>query len=121
MTTTEQAYEQARKLGAEDGLAAAGWMFDGNTTRETYAAVLRGIEDGDPEILDTLPAPDLSGEWADGRTPESLALDCGLEVNMSTSDADAETVTGLCEEYEQAFNTAADAEIQRVARYHLAD
>lgn len=45
------------KRGYEDGKAAGSWVFDGNTTRHTYATVLQGIEDGDPLILDMLPQP----------------------------------------------------------------
>ncbi len=59
----------AKELGGEAGRAAASWVFDGNTTTEEYARVLFGIEDGDPEVLDALPSPDLSGQWAGASTP----------------------------------------------------
>jgi hypothetical protein len=53
---------QIEELGRSAGRRAASWVFDGNTTERTYAAVLRGIEDGDPVILDRyalrLPAPE---------------------------------------------------------------
>jgi len=65
----ETLIEQARELGAEHGQNAASWYFDGNTSQDTYAGVLRGIEDGDPEVLDTFPSAPLSGEWADDPTP----------------------------------------------------
>jgi hypothetical protein len=32
-------------------------MFDGNTPEDAYRVVLRGIDDGDPAILDAHPAP----------------------------------------------------------------
>lgn len=112
MSTVEDAYSRAAEIGAADGLSAASWFFDGNTSRETFVAILAGIDDGDPAILDTLPAPDLSGEWADSRTPRSLAAACGLTGEHPDV---LDIVSGLCDEYEQAFNRAADAEIVRVA------
>ncbi|MTW08796.1 hypothetical protein GM524_13085, partial [Streptococcus pneumoniae] len=47
--------KDARKAGTIAGKNAAGWFFDGNTSDETYAAVLAGIEAGDPAVLDTFP------------------------------------------------------------------
>ena len=52
-------------------------MFDGNTPEDTYRAVLRGIEDGDPAILDAHPAPGLSA--GGGYTEADLARDLGLD------------------------------------------
>ena len=46
----------AENLGRDAGRAAASWMFDGNTPEDTYRAVLRGIEEGDPAILGRIPA-----------------------------------------------------------------
>ena len=43
------------------GSAAATWVFDRNTTEETYRAVARMLAEGDPEIYDTYRVPDLSG------------------------------------------------------------
>ena len=42
----------AGKLGRDAGKAAASWTFDGSTPEGTYRRVLRGIEDGDPLIMD---------------------------------------------------------------------
>ena len=47
----------AENFGRDAGRAAASWMFDGNTPEDTYRAVLRGIEEGDPAILDAYPPP----------------------------------------------------------------
>lgn len=106
---------KAKLIGAAEGKARASWFFDGNTTTTTYRAVLAGLDDGDPAILDTLPSADLSGEFAEGRTPKTLAEDCGL------ADAEGEIVEELCNAYEEAFNTAAEQEIERVCHYHLDD
>jgi hypothetical protein len=67
----------AEDLGRDVGKAAASWMFDGNTTEDTYRAVLRGIEDGDPAILGAYPSPGLSADG--GYTEADLARDLGLD------------------------------------------
>ena len=71
----DRAIAYARERGAQDGHAAASWTYYGNTPRDWYARTLRGIEDGDPAVLDALPAPDLSGQYADTTTGPSLTLD----------------------------------------------
>jgi hypothetical protein len=76
---TREALRQAKQDGALAGENAAAWAFDGNTSLETYARILKGIEEGDPEILDAFNTPNLSGEYADGPTPASLADQYGIE------------------------------------------
>lgn len=67
---------EAKKLGRERGEAAASWVFDGNTNRATYELALKGIEDGDPEILDLISPPNwLSGEYAGESISELLGDD----------------------------------------------
>src|SRR5215216_5766452 len=85
MTTTDQAIEQAAKIGREHGANAASWWEQDalggratHDTRYTAEAVLKGLEDGDPAILDSLPQPDLSGQWADGYSSQDLLSDIGL-------------------------------------------
>lgn len=111
MTLDAQTLESIRDAGRDHGKGAASWYFDGNTSQETYEAVLRGIDDGDPVILDTLPHSPLSGEWADDPTPTTLARDFELAE---------EDVDEACEAYEDGFYEAVHAEIERVARYHAA-
>lgn len=55
-----------QEQGFADGKSAGTWVFDGNTDQRTYAAILKGIEDGDPMVLDGLPQPpaDSSDEYA---------------------------------------------------------
>lgn len=50
--------------GYNDGRVAGSWAVDGTTSNETCAALLRGMEEGDPVILDALPLPQVGGEWA---------------------------------------------------------
>ena len=48
---------KAEELGRDAGKAAASWVFDGNTPEEAYQRVLRGIEEGDPAVLDATEPP----------------------------------------------------------------
>lgn len=123
----ERAISYARDLGTEHGKAAASWYFDGNTPAETYPRILKGIEDGDPETLDTFPHPDLSGQWADSLTGPDLVRDAIADATGIYDDsADAWTddpfsilFSDICDAYELAFDTAAQDEIERMARYQV--
>jgi hypothetical protein len=106
--------QQARAAGADHGRAAASWYFDGNTSDETYRTVLIGIEQGDPLIMDTFPSSPLSGEWAGDPTPRSVLED--LDVDEEDENADE-----YVQAYEDGFHEASADEIERVARFHLAD
>jgi hypothetical protein len=108
--------EEAAELGRCAGYAAATWVFDGNTAPETYARVLRGIEDGDPEILDAYRMPDLSGEYADDPTPATLAA--MLELDPEDEDQAAE-LEDCCDAYCDGASEAFWAEVERAARYQV--
>lgn len=95
------------KEGYEAGKNAASWVFDGNTDLATYARVLRGFEDGDPEIMDMQPAP-LSGEFAGGSMNEILGIFDNDEDQNEAADA-----------YEEGFSEGYWAEIQDTCHYHL--
>lgn len=110
---TREAIREAKKDGADAGRAAASWIFDGNSSEESYRRILKGIEDGDPEIMDQFRVPNLSGEWADDPTPQSLAEDYGIEGRDDVLDE-------ICSAWEDAASTAFYAEIERIARQHLA-
>jgi len=124
---TDNHYEDclaaATDLGRAEGQSAASWVFDGNTDDAEYQRVLAGIDNGDPEILDELPAADLSGQWADGLTPDGLAelvasaVD-GVDAVDLTSRS--ETLDRICDAYEGAFNDAVAREVEHIAREHLA-
>ena len=102
--------------GTVDGKAAASWVFDGNTSIEQYKEYLRGVEEGDPEILDKYPAPNpLSGEWAGGLTPESLAYQFVGETY------DYVLVDEIASTYEAAFENAYYNELERIARLQVED
>jgi hypothetical protein len=101
----------AEDLGRDAGKAAASWMFDGSTTEDTYRAVLRGIEDGDPAILDAYPSPGLSADG--GYTEAGLARDLGL-------DGEDQLIPDAATDYLDAADESFWHETERLARQHLA-
>lgn len=109
--TTE---DRAREMGQERGKAAASWVFDGNTTDETYRTFLRLSDDGDPAIDQFATQTGwLSGEYGDEPSPTTLARD--LEMPTKT-DKDLATLDEVCNVYEEAAEAAYWAELERVAR-----
>jgi hypothetical protein len=68
---------KATELGREAGKAAAGRFFDGNTPEEACQRVLRGIEEGDPAVLDAAEPPAIG--LGAGYDPGDLARDLGIE------------------------------------------
>lgn len=114
---TRELLREARKLGREAGESAASWAYDGNTGDEWYARTLAGLDEGDPEVLDSFNVPNLSGEWADSPTPTSLMAELGFDE----SDPRAEWLTDeLCTAWEDAAGQAFWWEIERVCRAHVA-
>lgn len=105
----ERLEEEAHRLGAEAGRAAASWYFDGNTTREQYGRVVTGLADGDPAIYDTFPTSGLSGEWADDPTPGDVLRSLGVDEHDEAND-------DLLRMYEDGFGVAVADEIERLAR-----
>lgn len=57
---------QARCRGAEAAMAAASWLEMSESDARSI------LEDVDPAALDGYEPPNLSGEWADDPTPQSL-------------------------------------------------
>lgn len=106
---TRDVMRAARKEGRAAGRAAASWAYDGNTQQSWYERTLKGIQDGDPMILDQFRLPDLSGEFADSPTPQRLAEDIGIE-------ADDERLDDACQEWENESATAFWEELERACR-----
>lgn len=78
--------ESAEKAGAEAGRAAGSWIIDGNTTEAAARLLLKGIEDGDPEVMDALPSSPLSGEWADAPSPSDILERVGMSPDHEGAD-----------------------------------
>ena len=91
---------QAHDLGYEAGKAASSWLLDGNSTEAAARALLDGIRDGDPEIMNQLPSNPLSGEWAGGTTQSGILEE--LEV-----DEDDDWADEVIDAYEDGFSTGA--------------
>jgi hypothetical protein len=107
--------DQAAEYGRDAGRAAASWVFDGNSTEQAYRWVLRGIEDGDPEVLDAYRVPDLSGEYQGDLTDRDLAIMLG-----STWDAmGQEALDDAADAYLNAASQSFWDELERIARHHL--
>lgn len=110
MVTDEQwdEYEgQAKTLGQEHGRSAATWVdLD---SEEKCLWWRKGINDGDPEVMDCFPSP-LSGEHADDMTPQKLYAAVGLG---DVAALDELLVDPLSEVYEAAFADAFQAEVER--------
>lgn len=114
-STYDVTLARAREIGAEHGRNAASWVFDGNTSEATYRKIVAGLDSGDPEILDALPGPDLSGEWADGYSLRDLERDLGRD----TEPADEWAADDAANAYEWAYRDAMQMEVYRIATRHL--
>jgi len=102
--------DDARAIGKEHGKNAGSWVIDGNTTEETARHIVQGIEDGDPEVLDSLPAPDLGGQWADSYTERDLFEE--LEISPDDPEADDAVMA-----YLDGFSEAVVDEVESSARH----
>lgn len=115
--------ERAAHLGVEHGRNAADWLIDGNT--DDPAGVLeryiRGLDEGDPAVMDYLPWPDLSGEWADGMTAYRLALECGLDDADLDPDTLAYAYEAMCDAYEDGFITGRDVRVYEMHTHYSQD
>ncbi len=102
--------------GRDDGAAAASWY----TIDDVDAAerVLRGIEDCDPLILDTFPAPDLSGQWAGEPGGPQVYAEILEDADMSDEEGDG--FNDALDTYCDAFRDAASDAIATRAREVLA-
>ena len=113
MATYETLKRNARNFGRTDGHHAAAWAVPpGGWTRDAARRVLTGIEDGDPEIMDTLPWLDLSGQSADGMTDRDV-----LDI-IGTTDA---TPDDWADDLINAYRDAYDAEVAQAVEEQARD
>lgn len=121
IATLETALRDEVRLLAEN---AACWLLDGNTDEEAYRRVLKGIEDGDPRVLDSLPWLDWDNddnlpEWGElfydvasrivGDYPKNNALMAILEDKYGE-------IIGVCYADEVLLD-----KIEGICRYHLGE
>jgi hypothetical protein len=115
MATMQQAFKRAKSLGATHGAEAASWYWDRTDPgKADYQRVLKGIKDGDPEILDTFTHSPLSGEMADSMTPKLLWEELGLterQIGLYGDD--------VCTTYEQAFGSSYEDLVAEQCRSYL--
>jgi hypothetical protein len=101
----------ATALGASHGRNAAAWWEPHPEMKWDPAAVLKGIEDGDPQVLDTLPYLDLSGQWADGPNEQSILAEILDEEELEPEEADE-----LVELYRDAYDEAVCVAVESFCR-----
>lgn len=121
MFTTDHERE-AYELGVQAALAAASWVLDGNTAQDHIARMVAMLDDGDPQADDFLPAmPDLSGEWADGPTPDSLAVEIVGAPDLGCGNAEEydELRDAICDAWEAGVLDAYRPECERLLRAAL--
>lgn len=107
------ALERAEVLGTDEG-SDAGSFAGGSLFFRSPADAMVCMDKADDEDWEDLygcTMEPLSGEWADGRTPQGLLDDCGV-AGMEYADED---VHEICEAYESAFVCAYRAAVLRAA------
>lgn len=105
----------AKKMGEEYGRNAAEWAIEPDRmSREQMLAVLRGIEDGDPAILNQFKEPDLSGEITGNQTVSGLTDALGIDPE----DDSQPDVALICEAWEEGAHDAFWSKIQETLLYH---
>jgi hypothetical protein len=119
MTLTQHQRDLASQLGSDAGTAAASWIDDVDTTPARAARCIALYDADDPAWHDDFgPQAWLSGEWADGDTPRSVAIECGIhadDYDVLDSDAYYDDRDELADLYESAADAAYETEVLRVA------
>ena len=109
---------RVHQVAERHGQQAAAWVFDGNTPEDTYRSTLRGLEAGDPEVLDRLAErlPVLADDWHPWPyyTTEDLMDEVGWTSHDGTDLRDA-----LVDQYGLESSDAFYQEVERLAREHL--
>jgi hypothetical protein len=99
------------------------------TAAEDARRILKGLEDGDPAILDELPFADLSGQWADTLTGPQLVSDAIGAADDGSQPMEAfelaahnwtrDWFSDICDAYENAFSDAVIDAVETRARAHV--
>lgn len=129
MTLSEEQYKrlqaETEKQAQEYGKNMAEWWWQdsfggrGRGTKEQAEAILTGIDDGDPAVLDSLPACDFSGQWADGPDWDNEFADLMYDAlkidadDIDFFDADTQAVSDdMFQIYVSEADGAASASIE---------
>ncbi len=106
-----------RKVGEEHGAARGSWVISGNTDRRTAERIVKGLDDGDPEILDSLPSLQM-GEWADDPTENDIVSEAvyDAKLQIEPDSLEPEEVDELINEYQDGWYAGRDQEVERSAR-----
>lgn len=111
----EQTIEKARQIGREHGKAKASWAIEPDRlSKVQMQAILEGIENVDPRIMDQFSEPSLSGEFADDMNTVKL---CN-ELDVDPHAGDGEFQTEICDAWEEAARDTYWAEIQKTLQFH---
>jgi hypothetical protein len=110
-------FELAEELGRSYGKSAASWVFDGNTSQETYKRCIELDEEGDPEFYDYFGSPDpLFGEYSDGRTEQDILIELGVIADDDNVHSDhQEQWDAILTAFEDGYHAAHYDEVMRVA------
>jgi hypothetical protein len=119
-TFTTDHEREAYRLGVEAAVAAASWVLDGNMSQDHIARMVAWLDDGDPRADEFLPAmPDLSGEWADAPTPDSLYREIIGEPLLVANDAAVRDE--IADAWEAGVSDTFGPECERILRGALED
>jgi len=104
--------ELISRAGYSAGRAAASWIEI--RSDEEARHLLNGIMDGDPEVLDNLPSPDFSGEWADSQKwSDAWAEALGIDAEWAMHNHETEW---LYDRYNEKFSEGVSDEIIKTAQ-----
>jgi len=116
-----QALESLYAAGERAGTDAADWWAQdtvgGRATRDVAATarmILTGIDDGDPAVLDALPACDLSGRWPDTPTGVQLYADAAPADAPDWSHLDERVRADAVDAFRDGYHRGA---VDRVAEH----
>jgi hypothetical protein len=128
------ALECAKDDGFKSGRNVASWidqdLFGGRAKDGKAAArrFLKGIDDGDPEILFMIPSSPLSGEWAGDRTSKdivcnALSLDDGefdimsdIVCALDMEDSFQSMFEQICNVFEESYCDSAQETLVKAAK-----
>jgi hypothetical protein len=121
--TIDKALEQAAEMGRNAGENAASWIIQdswgGRVTRgekQAASAFLEAYEESD----DTPNPPNLSGEWADSETPQSL-MDSLFNEEELELDEVQDAQDDICTAWEDAASDAFYSTLEESARSVLSE